>query len=294
VSPFEQQPFNRLAFKASHNSYDQQSGPDLTAQLGFDPQQPGEWGCCGLELDLVQTTDRREWEVRHVGGWRPPLGDPRRRDDTHALSHWLGQLRQWGEAASTTHNPITVVLDLKEVRARNEQFADDLHGYLAECGFTPDCLFTPSDLWSRTPGAPDLVSAASHPKGWPSLGDLRGRFILVLSGSVQQKRAYAKLEDAWCFADRWVPRNVDEPPDLSQDGRIFVNLDCAGRFGQRLNWACRHPALFVRVYNVNSERDWREVRAGGANMLATDALTGASWAHVCSDADVCEWGLVKC
>jgi hypothetical protein len=295
VSSLEQYPFNRLAFKATHNSYTYKQG--LAEQLSFSSKDPAHCGCCGIELDIVQTVDRSEWEVRHSGGSRPSTGDARRRKDgTRYLSDWLHDLLVWSQAEnkSKAHNPITVILDLKEVRSPSNEFPDALHHYLIKCGFTPDCLFTPSDLLGRSRPATNLVEAASLDGGWPSLEELRGQFILVLSGSPDQKRSYARREDAFCFADRWLPRDLRSSPDLSRDGRIFVNIACEGRYGQRLSWACEHPALFVRVYNVNSERDWQEVLKGGANMLATDLLTGTSWARVCTDDEPSEWRLIEC
>jgi hypothetical protein len=281
VTPYEQEPFNRLASKASHNSYDQ--GKGLADQLTFDLRDPAKYGCCGIELDLVQTQDRTEWEVRHVGGWRPPLDAKRRRTDpTKLLSEWLEELRSWSPGTKR-RNPVTVILDLKEVHSRSDQLADDLHAYLEGCAFTPDRLFTPAELRGRPPQSP-----------WPSLGEMRDRFVLVLSGSAFQKQAYSKRKDAYCFTDRWVPRDTRDPPDTSNDAGFFINIDCAGMYGQRLDWACKHPALFVRVYNVNSKREWQEVLKRGANMLATDHLAGTDWARVGTDTSACEWRPIKC
>jgi hypothetical protein len=274
----ENTPFNYLAFKASHNSYDQ--GIGLADQLSFDPNNPSRNGCRGLELDLVQTEKGHEWEVRHVPGWRPPLGDPRRANDpTRSLSAWLGDLRSWS-AANPGHDPVVVALDLKTVDFRISSFPADFDAYLRRANFNEaDNLFTPAHLvlmdWR-----------------WPELGELRNHFVFVLSGADGIKSHYAKGKDPLCFADRSIGRGTTKPPSFKNDPRVFINLDCHGRFETTLNWCCRHPAMFVRVYYVNDARGWKEVRKAGANMLATDNLAGAPWARIDGSASPEVWAKV--
>jgi len=265
MSQYEHTPFNYLAFKASHNSYDQ--GVDLEIQLSFDPADPSRDGCRGLELDLVQVGQGSDWEVRHSAGWRPPLGDPRRvNDKTRRLSEWLGDLRRWCDARPG-HDPVVVVLDIKSVDFRIQTFPDDFDAALRAAGFNEDNLFNPSDLvlmnWS-----------------WPTLGEMRGHCVFVISGAEGIKSNYAKSHNPLCFADRYIGRGVTTAPNFKKDPRVFVNIDCNGRFETVLDWSRRHPAMFVRVYYVNDERSWREVRKAGANMLATDFLLGAPWARI--------------
>jgi hypothetical protein len=273
-SRYENTPFNYLAFKASHNSYDQ--GVDLETQLGFDPADPSRDGCRGLELDLVQVDNGNEWEVRHVAGWRPPLGDPRRGNDlTRLLSGWLQELRRWCDARPG-HDPVVVVLDLKTVDFRITTFPADFDRYLRAAGFDDDNLFTPADLV--------LLNWC-----WPTLGEMRGHCVFVLSGAEGIKSEYAKSDNPLCFADRSIGRGITKCPDFKKDPRVFVNIDCNGRFETTLDWCRRSTAMFVRVYYVNDERSWRQVRKAGANMLATDFLLGANWARIDGSAAAEVW-----
>jgi hypothetical protein len=273
-SRHEETPFNYLAFKASHNSYDQ--GVDLATQLSFNPAAPENDGCRGLELDLVQVDKGMDWEVRHSPGWRPSLHDDRRKDDpTRSLAAWLGDLRDWCDARPD-HDPVVVVLDIKSVDFRIQTFPADFDGYLRAAGFHDDNLFTPADLvlmnWS-----------------WPTLAEMRGYCVLVLSGAEGIKSTYAKSRNPLCFADRYIGRNTSKAPDFKKDPRVFINIDCNGRFETALDWCCRHPAMFVRVYYVNDQRSWREVGKAGANMLATDFLVGAPWARIDAGAEPEVW-----
>lgn len=276
-SRYENTPFNYLAFKASHNSYDQ--GADLETQLSFDPADPSRDGCRGLELDLVQVGKGADWEVRHSPGWRPPLGDPRRQEDpTRSLAEWLADLRRWA-AARPGHDPVVVILDLKTVDFRIASLPADFDAYLRAAGFSEDNLFTPAHL----------VLMDWH---WPTLGEMRDHFVLVLSGAGEIKSNYARSQNPLCFADRYIGRNTTKCPDFTKDTRVFVNIDANGRFETTLNWCCRSPAMFVRVYYVNAERDWRAVRKAGANMLATDFLLGANWARIDGSAAPEVWAKV--
>jgi hypothetical protein len=276
-SRHEDTPFNYLAFKCSHNSYDQ--GVDLETQLSFDPDNPAIDGCRGLELDLVQVDQGREWEVRHSPGWRPSLGDPRRADDpTRPFSAWLGDLRRWCDARPG-HDPVVVVLDLKTVDWRIQTFASDFDRYLRNADFNEDNLFNPADLvllnWK-----------------WPPLKEMRGHCVFVLSGAEDIKSKYARSANPLCFADRYIGRGVTKCPDFKKDPRVFVNIDCNGRYETTLDWCCRSTAMFVRVYYVNDPRSWKEVRKAGANMLATDYLLGTTWARISGSATPEVWARV--
>ena len=264
--PCEDIPLNRLAFKGSHNSYewvDKHPGTSLATLLEFDSGSPAEFGCRGLELDLVFV--RRpgvpdEWEVRHEAGFRAPLGDPRRGDDhTKPFSFWLHQLRDWS-AANPAHDPVTVVLDPKD--SGDDPFEAALDPYLVQHLQAP------------------IVRPSNVSNGWPTLAQLRGQFIFVISGGgAQKKMAYAKRPDALCFVDRQAPPSKTVP-NADKDPRWFVNRSGVNTDKVLLDLGRRDSRLVVRVYDIKVERVWKKVLQRGANMLATDFMTGTLWATV--------------
>lgn len=272
--PCEALPFNHLAFKGSHNSYewvDEHQGTSLATLLEFDPGKPAEFGCRGLELDLVYTRRRDtpdDWEVRHEDGYRPPLGHPKRwaSDHTKPLSYWLRQLRKWGKA-DEQHDPITVVLDLKD------------------SGGIP--LEQTLDPYLRKHLKASIVQPNEVREGWPTLGELRGRWIFVVSGgSSDEKKTYAKLPDAMCFVDR-DPGRAKTVPNTDKDPRWFINWGAKNTRNIVLDVGRRSNRLMLRLYGIANERNWNDVLERGTNMLSCDFMTGTPWASVSGGANPC-------
>jgi hypothetical protein len=119
--------------------------------------------CRGLELDLCESPNLPMWAVDH---------DRYRPDADRQLTEHLRHLRLWSDL-HPGHDVITISVDLEE-RARSlRQFPRYLDATIDE-HLGRDRLFTPRDL---TGDASSLVAGAAA--GWPTLGDLAGRFILA-------------------------------------------------------------------------------------------------------------------
>jgi Phosphoinositide phospholipase C, Ca2+-dependent len=262
--------YNEVSFKAAHNSY--QRDETLVEQLAWHPSNPAVGGCRGVELDVSQSSNGQEWSVGHDAGYRTTF---------RQLSQFLAELRAWGRN-NPGHDVITVYLDLKQVKTA-ASFPDQLDGYIrgfmADCGTVP--VFSPAELW----GATNTLPQAARYYGWPTLGELRDRFIFVLTGVESAKQVYASTSPhaRLCFCDR--DRNQNWQP-VSAD-RVFFNYHLF--WDQRNSWcpifqaaAPRRDAI-IRGYELNGQDLWNRALSCGCHALATNRIKGTSWAKVGSD-----------
>lgn len=254
-------PYNTVSFKASHNSYDRDE--TLVEQLHWDSEDPWQGGCRGVELDINQSKDGNQWSVGHVGGYSTK---------ERQLSQFLNELRVWS-IRNPGHDVVTLYLDLKEVHAG---FADKLDAYVADYLDRP--VYRPVELMRNEPSVP--AGAAKY--GWPTLNQLRGKFIVVLSGDGDAKATYAadRPRERLCFADR--DRNADQVPE--SDSRVFFNYHLYS--ADRNTWTpvfeaqALNAATILRGYVLSGEDLWNDALAAGCNILATDKVRGHSWALV--------------
>lgn len=208
---------------ATHNAYwvDRQARGDLFAsgvserlldQLAFE-------GVRSLELDLHRDLAQPgEFRVYHTVPGNS-LCD--------SLRDCLGELRsfQW---SAPRHDPITLVLELKELFAANftaEHRAEDLDRVLRE--ELAGVLFAPADLLARCPGDATLAGCVAR-AGWPSQDDLRGRVLVALLGNWDEIGAQATVDwvryasgpigerAAFPMASSWKLRADDLSPRLAE------------------------------------------------------------------------------
>ena len=137
-------------------------------------------------------------------------------------------------------------------------------------------LFAPDELRK---GLPNLRQGADA--GWPSLGDLAGRFALCLSGRKTAKRRYALAPGSRaCFADLDVgPDRAPDPTEL--DHRVFLNanfLRWTPRLDQ-LDQLIRSGPWVLRAYYVNGDILWNAARSRQVALVATDNITHR-WARI--------------
>jgi hypothetical protein len=259
--------YDQAAFKASHNSYWKKP---ISQHLDWHVDRPHRRGCAGLELDLVQSQSGWFWAVSHMGGY-----DAAKRKDP--LRAYLKDIQEWSDRVGADHPPITVMLDIKQLFLDVESFPEQFDRYISEF-LDRGKLFTPGELIGDQP---DLVRAVRD-HGWPSLAELRGRFIFVLSGDETSKLFYSTWypSERLCFADRGVSRgDVQEidPLWLRRGTRVFLNFSCnlakevgEARLGAFLDTVAAVPGFVFREYVLNDRKDWDFARAHGVNVLATD------------------------
>lgn len=258
-------PYNQVSMKASHNSYDRDES--LTEQLQWNYWEPYQNGCRGLELDINQSSSGNQWSVGHVGGY-----SSRERQ----LSQFLSELRVWS-VEHFGHDVVTLYLDLKEVHAG---FASGLDQYISQHFGRP--IYRPVDLM----GTQSSVPNGARVNGWPTLDELRAKFIIVLSGDKDAKAAYAADDPRirLCFADKDCAAN--ETPSSSD--RVFFNYHLYSndysQWGPVFRGQATNPASIIRGYVLNGDDLWNNALNSGCNVLATDKVSNHEWAMVSNQA----------
>ena len=120
------------------------------------------------------------------------------------------------------------------MKGTHEEYAQQLDAALLEGNIARNRYFTPQDLMKCTclhhfiildqydvkkidqPTAATLGDAAAL--GWPTLGEMKGKVLCVLSGDEEEfKVAYAQTDMPLCFAD-----SADEVDTTGK--RVFVNV----------------------------------------------------------------------
>ncbi len=263
--------YHEVAMKASHNTF------EIDAPLtSLTPA--GDWrfpvydaGCRAIELDVAQYGGAgpgrfMQWSVQH---------DDRYELHNRQLSQFLAELRGWSRA-NRGHDVVTILVCLKGV-ASLDGFPDQLDTYIAHFLGDADCLFRPVDLLDGT-GAPDLRSA-SRQKGWPTLEELRGRFVLIMTGEPEMLGAYAEdpgrrlgFACVDCDDDRVPPSEYV----ASRPNQLFLNYhlfgDHRGQWLPNLAQVRHDPSVLIRGYLVQ-DAWWDVAVEAGVNLLATDAVT---------------------
>ena len=261
--------YNQVAIKASHNSYERNERPVVT-QLPFSQAHPHQAGCRGLELDLHLSGDQWEWSVAHVGGYDGSA--------SKQFRAYLRVLRQWSRKEGR-HDVITVYLDLKSRPHDLRSFGYYLDAYIEEF-MDRDRMFAPPDLQ----GDADSLVAGASAKGWPTLEELRGRFIFCLSGHEDAKAAYSRARGRLCFADKKLSFDDarNRKPSTTEGDRVFFNfnLDPAQDWKAPLRWFHEQPGFVTRGYTLNDSLIWKKALGWKVNLLATDKVRNHDWATV--------------
>jgi hypothetical protein len=182
--------------------------------------------------------------------------------------------------AMPDHEVVTLYIDFKDdwVTGHNPS---DLDKHLADV-LGRDNIAAPADFLKACDGAANLRAAVTGNCKFPSLGDLRGKFILAGTGgsgcdanSPVSKYGGAKPTDRLAFMSADLNSDCplekyDAHPDI-----VFLNMsfDDKGRAQ-----AVRDKGLIARIYKgglnggLDSEGDFNDAKAAGAQHLATDEV----------------------
>jgi hypothetical protein len=258
--------YNEVSFKASHNSY-QRDEPFLD-QIAFDPDKPYQAGCRGLELDISQSNDGLYWSVGHKSSYDK---------DYRQLSQFLGELRQYLEH-HTDPDPVTLYLDLKHVATT--QFPQQLDQYVLDYlgDGTRAPLYSPGQLMGTEPSLPE----GARKNGWPTLRELRGKYLICLTGDTDAKEKYAATDpkNRLCFADK--DEGASDPP--ASEDRVFFNYHLYSSDSEKWEKVFTDAKLrkdaITRGYVLNGESIWNKALNSGCHALATDKIKGHTWAKV--------------
>jgi hypothetical protein len=264
--------FQKAQFKTSHNSYERKE--DFHQQLAWDPDHPYEGGCRGVECDIWRRSDASlgtsvgYFLVGHV------------QPGAHSLADYLGYLLSF-HVNNPRHDPILVHIDIKSTQGSYQGFPDEIDRYISSW-FDRNLIFKPSDL---TADMQNLVAASVENK-WPTIGELRDKFLFCLTGNSIWKGYYADHMDtsSLCFADMDLSDAVSDISNLPLPlNRIFLNFHLYKK--DYKSWEILIPNLNRRGYIsrgwvIDDAELWYKAIQAGLNILATDQVKSHPWAQV--------------
>lgn len=194
---FESLRLNQLQLVGTHNSYHQR--PD--SPRGQSKATLAEWdyshaplnvqldrGVRSLALDLHYTGD--DFEVFHL---------PKVDEGTSCtnLAEALQQVRNWSDN-HPRHIPVVVFFEMKEEGTRFDSRLKvvDAPGFekldrLITTIFAPTEMITPSNVQGESP----TLREAIETRGWPTLGESRGRVLFVLNEKGKIRNLYQQGTD---------------------------------------------------------------------------------------------------
>lgn len=262
--PYNELPYNKVKFKSSHNSYNRRE--NILDQIIW--KNSHNLGCRGLEFDLSQSECENHFSVAHKFWYD---------SDAPRLSQYLNELRVWS-LENPDHDCITLHLDLKNTEG---QFIEKLDHYI-EKYFSVGSdtkLFKPSDIATSY----DTLIEGVNKNGWPTMNELKGKFILCISGKGDYKKAYANhnFKERLAFAD--IDIEYDEIPNLCN--QVFLNYKL-GTWNEEkwqpafLKTKEKYPNAIIRGYVLNNNNIWNDALNSQCNILSTNKISNHDWCKV--------------
>lgn len=250
--------YNQVRQKSVHNSFQRSEG--VYDQLFY-------WRVRSLEADIHTghpfDTDMRpdDWFVYHF------TFDPY--SSVHKLSQFL-QMCAGFHRAVPDHEVVTLFLDIKDgfprtidaARSRR-RFDERLEAQLG------DALFRPADLQARDPAAGSLTDVVQG-AGWPTLAELRGKFIVVLTGSELQLGNYIGVGESAVDRAAFVSGNAKKKADIGADRDVVIYNMSKDHVALAQDVAKR--GYVSRAYYIDDAELWAEAEAAGCNHIATDMV----------------------
>jgi hypothetical protein len=211
--------------------------------------------------------------VQHGGDWESRAAAQ--------FNRHLRDLAEWSRA-NGDHDVITVTVNLKNSQLSDTQFPSQFDSYVAS-EIDRAKLFTPGDLLG---GSSDLVSAVRD-HGWPTLRELRGKFIFCLTGSQHARTSRytsASQVDRLCFCDLNINDAVNKRLTIPRHrNRVFYNfypLPYTYEWKSVIRAIPERELFVIRAYEVNDDGRWKKAIEAGINILATDQVFETTWARV--------------
>ena len=239
--------FNQSYFKATHNSYSGGDRGSIVEQL--------DAGVRFVELDVHddEFASHNDFRIGH----NQPVGEvdiapPNPR--VVYLRAWLELIDDWSDRRPT-HAPIVVSLDLKDDLSDNEAARGDLH-------------FLNKQL--REVFGNKLYTPAGHRGAWPTTESMRGKIVVVMSGSRASRQAYFRATSPSDYEQiAFVEFQKGDEGALPEEGlAFFAALYSPGNLGWARQW--RAQGKVVRLWRFNAPLG-DVAGVAPANYPATDA-----------------------
>jgi Phosphoinositide phospholipase C, Ca2+-dependent len=188
-----------IQVKGTHNSYHIEPDPLVTAEWGYThvplAEQAAFQGVRQFELDAQWEEATGELAVLHV----PVLDD---QSTCPYLGECLFGLRLWSDQ-NPSALPLVVLIEPKTEFANGEALDVDLLEDTILSAWPRERIFTPDDLQ----GDAESLQAAVLERGWPTLGEVRQKLIVVLLDRDAGLDAYT--EGGTTLAGRLMFANAD-------------------------------------------------------------------------------------
>lgn len=250
-------PYNKVHQKSIHNAYQRTEG--LLDQMVY-------WGARSMEIDL-HTEDplgnnmvSDDWAVYHH------RADPK--SSVHRLSQVLEMFAGFHRTVPN-HEVVTVFLDMVAPLPKGSSAAHShkrLDGLIEQK--LGDAVFTPEQLIEIAPGA-KWARTALAARGWPTLGELRGKFIFCLTGKADN---YAQTKVQARKRKAFVATYLTAPKDLTIDlDRVFYNVNAKNDLGL-LDEIDPESNFVTRAFYADEVQDWAASLAARVNHIATDMV----------------------
>jgi hypothetical protein len=260
ASTHAQPAYNELRQKSSHNSYQRYEA--VLDQLIYHRIR-------SLEFDIHN--GKSGWS-KVAGNWFVYHDDNEPQTTCHRLSDCLDELRAF-HLAHPNHEAVTVWLDLKEP-FETGRMPQDLDNRITT-HLPSTWLFKPSDVMAACPGVNSLQAALTGACTWPSHAELRGRFIIVLTGG-DVSSSTSKLNTYVSNGATATSRVGFIAPDLTSTSGIsakqyVVFFNMANAYAPLASDV--HLANFVgRVWGVNDSTSWSRAASLNTHHIATDKV----------------------
>ncbi|TYP98797.1 calcium-dependent phosphoinositide phospholipase C [Tenacibaculum adriaticum] len=281
VSDLNNLKYHQIVFKGSHNSYERNEsiGEQLTRYVKSDGKTSENGNCMGVELDIWRHTSSftpngdisdNFWTVNHTSGL---FGDK--------LSKYLNELKQWHDG-SPDHYPIMVKLDIKSTGGGFQNFHDQIDTYLKRY-LGENLIFKPNTLFTN-PNV-DLATNVSQ-YGWPSINEMRGKYIFVLTGNESWGETYAGInlrDSRLCFTMKEMPADREDVYPPNGGNKVFFNFHIYN--SNKDKWTKSIPRFasknyISRVYIANSQDNFDNSIGAKVSCISTDKVNNHGWAIV--------------
>lgn len=244
---------------------------------GSDLEASWKGDCLGVEWNLSKVGAEEDWDFAIQS-------EGKHRADASSLRSTLRKVRVWSDA-HPGHHIITVYLNLLEesVSGDDKAFCDKLDRILLE-ELSVERLFVPAFLQKD---ASSLLSAVCQ-YGWPYLEELRGNFIIVLSGN-DDNRLIARRKMVYTFSEphkrlafvamdrRLSDRLSGDFEDISnlsfkEGSRVFLNLGFSSKSWMRFLQDAHDRGFVTNLWKIDTQRKWDMAKSSSANFVVVDDI----------------------
>ena len=254
---------NHLQAEGTHNSYHLRPDaevPDWDYSHAPLDVQLGEQGVRQLELDLYFDRAEGRWQVFHL-----PLVDDR--TTCAYFLECLAVIRRWSDA-HPGHHPVFVQIEPKPFY--DEDTLDMLMAAMEEeilLVFPRELLITPDLVRGDAPNLREAVAT----RGWPTLGEVRGRVLFFLDCGREWCVHYANHGEGLMGKLLFANGELDDPwaaVVLRNDGGDAARQAVAAGRLVRTRAAGIVDALSLSTGELEAQRD--AALATGAQMISSD------------------------